>query len=276
MKNGNLPAYPRLRAFILGTATLHFAGFMIIVFLGTDRSIPLNRSYYANSLDQGTERSGSISLKSLIGSFFALSAAFQGVPAAVPALWAYYRRTLLVNGVQPFRWVEYSFSASCLFLMGAVLNGTRDLYVMVITFVAMWTVMMLGLLQELVAFYFRRAEALRPGLRLRNAPEFFLAHAAGWPLYMALWGTTLDSFSLSLRKNGAPAWVVTFYVADFALFSCFGVNQLVQMVRLYRLPASRPLERIAAQHECAYAALSLAAKSLTGYLFAVAVFAGKQ
>lgn len=269
--NGAPPPYPRLRAFILGTAVLHCVGFFVIASLGNDVSLPLYRPFQ-NGGDSATKPAGSISLKALIGSFFFLSAAFQGIPAAVPAVWTYYRRTLLLNGVQPFRWVEYSFSASCLFLMGSLLNGTRDLYVVVATFVAMWTVMMLGLLQELAAFYFRRAEALCPGARLRNVPEFFLAHTLGWPLYLALWGAALDSFSLTLRQNGAPAWVVTFYVANFALFSSFGVNQFVQMVRLYRLPANRPLERIAAQHECAYAALSLASKSLTGYLFAVSVF----
>ena len=84
-KNGDLPTYPRLRAFISGTALLHFAGFLVVASLGNDKSLPLYRSFQDGGAP-ATKHSGSISLKALIGSFFMLSAVFQGVPAAVPTL----------------------------------------------------------------------------------------------------------------------------------------------------------------------------------------------
>jgi len=224
----------------------------------------------------------------------------------VPPLWRFYRRHLCQQAVQPFRWVEYSFSASCLFLVGLAIDGATDFYHVILTFVAMWTVMMMGLLQELGAYYLRRIEQLSATEEKykRNLVEFFLPHLIGWVPYMVLWYEALDRFNQDMqhiKPNAPPHWVVGFYVFNFIVFSSFGFTQLVEMVALYRLPATvledgklrnrlvaeaekragtkitkfgdfensllleLAVQRIAVRADYAYTVLSLVAKSVSGY-----------
>lgn len=159
-------------------------------------------------------------------------------------------RHLSKNAVQPFRWVEYSFSASCLFLTGLLINGVNDYYHAILSFAAMWTVMMLGLLQEMVAYYIMQIEWMHKSYSydrtwtngIKRAAQFFLPHAVGWVPYLVLWYESLDRFRLDMLHSpeSPPKWVIAFYIFDFLVFSSFGFVQLIEMICLYRV--SVPLE----------------------------------
>lgn len=270
----------RLRYFILGTAVLHLGGFITVLAFGKDQKVPLSRSYVmwphgaggsanaTNTFTFGSVHTSHVSMATLVGAFFLLSFAFQFVPAAMPLLWRNLSTRLTTQAIQPFRFVEYSFSASCLFLVALLIDGVMDLYHVVLAFAAMWTVMMFGLLQELTAWYLRRLEQL--GGPRRNMLEFFMPHAIGWVLYIVLWAEAIDRFSLdmdNIKPNKPPQWVVSFYYFLFAAFTSFGANQAVEMVRLFRTAAddAKALANIAIVHEYVYTLLSLLAKSVSGY-----------
>ena len=266
----------RLRWFIGGTAALHLVGFVTVLSVGKDQRVPLTRSYVTwpqqgaedKRFGFGTVAGGSVSIEALVAAFFALSAVCQAVPAAVPALWRPLSERLQTQAIQPYRFVEYAFSASCLFLIAQLINGVTDLHHVVLVFASMATVMLLGLLQELTAYYLRCIE--RAGGPPRSWEQFFLPHAIGWLLYVPLWYEAFDRFGLDLREIkplAPPHWVVSFYYFLFFVFTSFGFAQAVQMVRLYRIGAAddRRLRAIAIESEYVYTLLSLVAKSVSGY-----------
>jgi hypothetical protein len=187
-------------------------------------------------------------------------------------------------------------------LLGSLINGVTELHHVMLIFVAMWVVMMLGLVQEVVAFYLRRLEAsgflintLNAQLQARDASfavisltdhnknavpptkrnlvEFVLPHLVGWVLYIFLWAAELDRFKLGMDNapSNPPTWVIAFYVIEFFLFSSFGFNQFYQMIRLYKLPIGKfdnvdeGMWSIAIHAEWRYVTLSVTAKTLCGY-----------
>ena len=284
--------YLWLRIIIIFTAVCHLGGVLAVAAIGKDQLVPLVRPYIvwpshhgnatidgSNSTIDGSNstivggafRFGAVhtsrmSMAGLVGSFFALSFLFQFVPAVIPQVWRFYITKLTTQAIQPFRWVEYSFSASCLFVLGDLINGVSDFYHVLVVFAAMWTVMMFGLLQELTAFYLRKLQRLTG--HKASVIEFFLPHLLGWVLYLALWFEALDRFRNALshaEPDKPPAWVESFYVGNFVIFSSFGFNQLVEMVRLYSLPADKSVAAIAVTAEVGYVALSLGAKTMSGY-----------
>ena len=271
-----------LRRWIIATAFLHLGGFIAVIAFDKDQQVPLHKDYIiwpmknaaVKKFTFGSDPAGKISMASLVAAFFLLSFLFQlatainiKINSIQILLWTGYINKLTTQCINAYRWIEYSFSASCLFLLGALINGVTNLYTVLFIFSAMWTVMMLGLVQELVAFYLRKLEYAN--VAKRSAIEFFLPHLIGWVPYLFLWFAAIDSFKLDLKHSPSkpPNWVYLFYIVNFVIFSSFGGNQAVEMYRLFYLPASddKGLRRIALQHEFVYVMLSLSAKSLSGY-----------
>ena len=168
-------------------------------------------------------------------------------------------RKLKTQAIVPMRWVEYSFSASCLFVLAELINGVVDLYHVLLIFASMWTVMMMGLLQEVSAFYLRQLGA--GGV---SRLEFLLPHLIGWVPYIVMWFEAFDRFRLDMSKikpASPPAWVTGFYSVLFLLFTSFGFNQFVEMWRLYGVRTDEEVARIATRAEYVYVSLSLLAKT---------------
>jgi hypothetical protein len=287
-----------LRIYIGVTAMLHLGGAIatLILMLRNTQIVPLVRTYImwpaedsaASTFSFGALKATEINMGLLVLAFFLLSFFFQIITIVniqIPGtrlklnIWKFYITKLTTQCINPFRWIEYSFSASCLFLLGSLINGVTELHHVMLIFVAMWVVMILGLVQEVVAFYLRRLEAT--GLLIntlnaqiqavkessprdvdltslaviflkdrndnavppikRNILEFVLPHLVGWVLYIFLWAAELDRFKLGMDNapSNPPTWVIAFYVIEFFLFSSFGFNQFYQMVRLYRLPIGK-------------------------------------
>jgi hypothetical protein len=287
-----------LRIYIGVTAMLHLGGAIatLILMLRNTQIVPLVRTYImwpaedsaASTFSFGALKATEINMGLLVLAFFLLSFFFQIITIVniqIPGtrlklnIWKFYITKLTTQCINPFRWIEYSFSASCLFLLGSLINGVTELHHVMLIFVAMWVVMILGLVQEVVAFYLRRLEATGflintlnaqiqavkessprdvdltslaviflkdrndnavPPIK-RNILEFVLPHLVGWVLYIFLWAAELDRFKLGMDNapSNPPTWVIAFYVIEFFLFSSFGFNQFYQMVRLYRLPIGK-------------------------------------
>ena len=277
---------PRLRAFVVATATLHLGGAAAVIAVNKDQLVPLTRSYLVwppsgsgLPFGYGSNCTSKISMQALITAFFMLSFAAQIWPA-LWGNWAPYLLRLRAQAVQPYRWFEYAFSASCLFVLGTLLQGATDFYFVTQTFAAMWTVMLMGLLQELVAYYLTELERLGGPKRFGNATakdeilaflQFVAPHLVGWVLYLFLWIGSLDRFRLAIAHapQRPPKWVYGFFVFNFLVFSSFGFVQLAEMLLLYRTPATdagrATRARVAVRAEVAYVTLSLLAKSVSAY-----------
>jgi len=274
-----------LRVFIIVTALLHLAGFLATLAVNKDQRVALNRPYVTwpkegdagNAFRNHLWPSGtSISMAGLLAGFFGLSFSMQ-LLTALPPFFDVYISQLVEHQVQPIRWIEYSFSAACLFVASELLGGVNSVYVIDTVFVAMWTIMIAGgLVQELWSQQVIRL--LDAGVFKRATFLYFaLPHLATWPLYLTLWGNALDRFSLAMRTAHVEQWVVSFYVLEFLLFSSFGFNQTVEMVRLYYASGDAARRgRIAVQAEYAYVALSITSKAICAGLLLDGLMASSQ
>jgi hypothetical protein len=224
--------------------------------------------YYPWVGKQGFAPAGVISIKTLLIFFSLLSFLFQIGPAVL--CWDFYINSVMREGANPFRWVEYSFSASCLTLAAAALLGETDIFVYITTFVATWTIMALGLIQEYWAKHLRCAN---PNVWLS---DYLLPHLVGWPLFVVIWAGLIARFVLTLRHSAdsggahAPKILVVFYVGEATLFALFGIAQLTQQVLSHRyyivLHKHEKWRHLNVNFEYVYTLLSLFAKSMAALI----------
>ncbi len=277
-----------LRAFIIVTASLHLVGFVATLAVNKDQRVVLYRPYVTWPQGDASTVAGNafrshlwptgteISMAGLLAGFFFLSFSMQ-LLTALPPFFDVYISQLVEHQVQPIRWIEYSFSAACLFVASELLGGVNSVYVIDTVFVSMWTIMIAGgLVQELWSQQVIRL--LDAGVFKRATFLYFaLPHLATWPLYLTLWGNALDRFSLAMRATNVPQYVVSFYVLEFLLFSSFGFNQTVEMVRLYYASGDAARRgRIAVQAEYAYVALSISSKAICAGLLLNGLLASSE
>jgi hypothetical protein len=152
------------------TATAHGAQAVTVAVLLSHRAgkmVPVHIPYVtwpahgANATEKhfGYESypDGQIDLGLCVVSFFLLSWLFQTV-AVMPGFWDRFTHLLLDCYVQPFRWIEYSVSASLMAVIFALLNGITETTFLYNIFVSFFTVMVLGLLQEMGMSVYKRRQ----------------------------------------------------------------------------------------------------------------------
>jgi hypothetical protein len=273
-----------LRWFIGITAVLHGIAGILTARLGKDVVIHTSVQYHPWFEPASSEKATQLSLKALLIAFSFLSCAFQLAPVVTNQGWSTYYRYATQLGVNPLRWIEYSFSASALTLAAQALLGETNVFMYVLTFVGTWTVMMLGLLQELSAIRDRRlgvsaSRAAPEPASLLGYLDYVLPHLIGWPFFIATWVSLITQFGAVLRyardSNGekAPQWVIVFFYIEFLLFSSFGVLQAVQQSLSYwyffgKRDQAKWVQTMV-RCEYAYTALSAGAKMLAVGLLVV-------
>jgi|688.fasta_scaffold02105_12 hypothetical protein len=279
---------PILRAFTVCTGLVHLGSGIATLVLNQDKKAPLFEPWLAwpsraerlnaetNQFIPGSKYAGSISFQGLVAAFFFLSFAFQTIPALVNPIWRWQLGLLLERNIQPLRWLEYSVSASVMFLIFFILNGQQNVYLLVTVFALSFVLMMLGLVSEASAYFQRTVEYLSNEKKKRNALDFFLPHVLGWVPFTVLWALIFRSFVMGINhgKNSAssdyakpPWWVYGVFGSQIILMGLFGANQLWQLVNLYNVRASnfKRQAEIALRSEYVYVFLSLTAKSILAW-----------
>lgn len=295
-------SWPWLRIFAVSTGGLHFVQAILAtgLYAGTRPAVTVHvTANYALWLkgsapatlncaasDGGTQYcgadAGTINMMGLVIAFFALSAAFQLIPALF--FWSVVKGWLSV-GVQPARWVEYAASASCLLLVAFLLDGVTDVHLLALAFAANATIMLLGYLQELVMHILRLVKE-QNSIMGPYVVVYASAHVLGWLLYLALWVILFHKFQLSYTHSGdnpdmnrVPAIVQAVYPVLFILYTGFAIVQMVQMGRLYKLcivdmkgevtvtEVKKYVKKVSTQAEWAYTALSFVTKTLLAWMF---------
>lgn len=289
----------RLRIFIIIVALLHLGQFAAVLYVLRDKdtSFPLSQTYaHWNNETASTNTttgpieyfsipSGTLDLKALLASFFFLSFFFQIVSTLRDSMWnAFYRR--LEQGLQPLRWIEYAFSASCLELVICTMSGINDVHFLLILFASNFTVMLLGHIQEQASY--RR---LHTDHGANEIPDNFInaatPHLLGWVLFVCTWVVFFQK--LLLAQNHAhgdmPTFVPILYGCTFVLFSSFGLTQVwwfcytryeIHIPCLNVNPSPLHSERLryaSIRSEWIYTILSLAAKSICCWIYVMGVLA---
>ena len=118
------------RALRRGNASLslvHAVQAVVILALSTDFSLPVTGAFMEGQPGSGPPTQDllfDLRIGPLVGAFLML-AALDHALVALPPLRARYERCLAA-GVNPFRWLEYSLSASLMVVLIAMLTGIAD------------------------------------------------------------------------------------------------------------------------------------------------------
>lgn len=239
------PSLPldRLRRRNLLAGVLHLGQALAIVVLANGFSLPVRATYLTGPPGPGVDRQV-VTLFDLryawaIAAFFGLSALAHLVVAG-PS-WSSYRREVS-RGRNPYRWLEYSLSASLMIVLIAMLTGISDVAALSALAGVNASMIGFGWLQE-------RYEAPGAGLG-----PFWIGCVAGAVPWLAI--------GVYLIGPGAdqhpPGFVYGIFVSLFVLFNCFAVNQWLQYKQVGRWRDYLVGERT-------YIALSLVAKSMLAW-----------
>lgn len=235
-----------LRRWNLALTVLHLAQAVGVVVLASDFAITVTSSFPAGPPGSEVPPPASlfdVPIGAAIAAFLALAALDHLLTATIG------RRTYerdLQRGINRFRWVEYSFSATIMVVLICLYSGITGIAALIAIIGANVGMILFGWVQELMN---------PPGRASTTMLAFWFGTLAGLAPWVALTVNIVGADEL-------PGLVVGIFVSLFVFFMSFGLNQWLQ----YR--GVGPW-RDYAFGEKAYLVLSLAAKSaLAWHIFA--------
>ena len=231
-----------LRNWNLGLTVLHAAQAVLILVLASDFAIAITTSPPQGP--PGTRLPAAESLVDIrIGAAVAL---FLALAAIDHLLTATVARSVydddLRRGINRFRWVEYSISATIMVLLIASYSGITEITALIGIAGANVAMILFGWLQERFNPPDRTETVMMP---------FWFGTVAGIAPWIAIWFNTVTA-------DEVPGFVYGIVIAETVLFFSFGLNQWLQ----YRGVGAW---RSYLYGEKAYLVLSLVAKSLLAW-----------
>lgn len=231
-----------LRRWNLGLTVLHAAQAVLIIAMASDFAITVTSTYPQGP--PGTRLTTPEGLFDVpIGAaiaVFLLLAAFDHLATATFARKTYERD--LGRGINRFRWVEYSFSATLMVLLIGFYSGITDIAAILAIAGANVAMILFGWLQERMN---------PPGRTSTTMMPFWFGTLAGIAPWIALWANVIGA-------KEVPGFVYGIVIAELVFFFSFGLNQYLQYRGVGRW-------RNYAYGEKVYLVLSLAAKSLLAW-----------
>lgn len=236
-------ALARLRRSNVVAGSLHAAQAVAILVLANDFALPVGATYMTGppGPDVGTQAVTlfHLSFAGAIAAFFGLSALAHFTVAG--PRWASYQNQLRTRR-NPYRWLEYSLSASIMIVLIAMLVGISDIAALVA---------LVGVNASMIGFGWMQERYESPGSGLG---PFWIGCVAGAIPWIAI--------GIYLVGPGAdqhpPGFVYGIFFSLFVLFNCFAVNQWLQYKQVGKWSSYLVGER-------AYITLSLVAKSLLAW-----------
>ena len=231
-----------LRRWNLGLSVLHAAQAALILVMASNFAISVTSTFPQGP--PGTR------LKTPEGLFdvaigpaiavFLLLAAFDHFATATFARHTY--ESDLGRGINRFRWVEYSVSATLMVLLIASYSGITDITAIVAIAGANIAMILFGWLQERMN---------PPGRTSTTMLPFWFGTIAGVAPWVAIWVNIIGA-------DTVPGFVYGIVIAELIFFFSFGLNQWLQYKGIGRWSHY-------AYGEKTYLVLSLAAKSLLAW-----------
>jgi hypothetical protein len=227
-----------LRGWNLALTVLHAAQAVLVVVLATDFAITVTETLPTGP--PGTDPAAPQALTDVpIAPAIALFLGLAALDHLVTATLA--RRTYesdLRAGINRFRWIEYSFSATLMVLLIAFYTGITDIAALIGIAGANIAMILFGWLQE---------SANPPGATRLTMKPFWFGCVAGAAPWVAI------GYHI-IAAEEVPNFVIGIFVSLFIFFNSFALNQWLQYKRVGPW-------RSYAFGEKAYLVLSLVAKS---------------
>jgi len=245
--------FRNLRSWNIAMAIFHAVQGVIMLVVSSDFSLPLNTDYLTFHVETSTlaplrENIGSLHIGPLVAGFLFLSS-LAHIAVSVPAGFRWYRDRLN-RGMNPARWIEYSFSSSLMIFVIAMLVGVYDLSALILLFALNAMMILFGWIMELH----------NQTTQKTDWTSYWFGCLAGAIPWVVI---ALYLFNAGEGEYRAPTFVYWIYFSIFLFFNIFAVNMALQYKRLGKW-------RDYLFGEKTYLILSLVAKSLLAWQ----VFAG--
>jgi len=243
----------RLRWFNGAMGLVHLAQGALMLGLSSDFSLPMSASFLEfdpalSKLVPVPETLLDLRIGPLVAAFLFLSAGAHFLVAS-PGIYGWYARNL-TKGINYARWIEYSFSASLMIVVIAMLVGIYDVASLILIFALNATMILFGLMMELH----------NQTTHKTNWTSFWFGVIAGAVPWIAI---AIYLIGAGVRGGGVPGFVYGIYVSIFLFFNVFAINMILQYRKIGPWKDYLYGER-------AYVILSLFAKSALAWQ----VFAG--
>ena len=143
-------------------------------------------------------------------------------------------KSAIQQGWNPYRWFEYSASASIMTILIGLVDGTRDTATLIGLALVTIGIQLCGYVTE---------SLLRGRGALSNAATdaIYGATASGWVQFVALWFVLLWSFSTLVADVNdkytdatVPGWIWFVVIAQLLFYASFGVVQVIHIARRMR------------------------------------------
>ena len=218
MDETTLPTFQRLKKFNLIAAVLHLVQGITMLVIANDFALPLTRSYLvmdevSQKLVLESTHIMDIRLGPVIASFLLMSALAHFLIATV--LNKKYEEHL-EKGMNPYRWYEYSVSASVMIVAIAMLTGIYDVGALLLIFSMNAIMIFGGLLMERVNQHTEKTDW----------SPFILGSFAGLIPWVVIAIFLLGAGSGG--DGGPPDFVYYIYVSIAITFNCFALNMVLQ------------------------------------------------
>jgi hypothetical protein len=232
-----------LRRYNLIAGCLHLGQALAIVLLANSFSLPVRAAYMTGAPSRTVGHQivvlFNLSFAWAIAAFFFLSA-LAHFSVAGPR-WQSYQAQLL-GGRNPYRWLEYSLSASIMIVLIAMLVGIDDIAALVA---------LVGVNASMIGFGWVQERYEAPGAGLG---PFWIGCIAG----IVPWAAIAIYLIGPGARGHPPGFVYGIFFSLFVLFNCFAVNQWLQYRKAGKWKDYLVGERV-------YVTLSLVAKSLLAW-----------
>jgi hypothetical protein len=213
------PRYTKLRKFNAAMGLFHFIQAVLMVLVSNSVSLPIrsNFLYYdevARTISTKSEVLFELPIGLAVAAFLFMSA-LAHCAVASPWLYPWYVRNL-EKKINYARWIEYSFSASWMLVIIALLVGIFDFGTLILIFVASMVMNLCGMLME---------------MRNQDRKEvdwapFYVGCIAGlvpWVVIIAYFVGAIAPFSDTI-----PPFVYLIIVSLFITFNVFPLNMILQ------------------------------------------------
>ena len=207
-----------LRTWNAAAGLFHLASAVVFLVIMTDFSLPITASYATQdpATLQGTPPTEILFTPTFgygVAAFSLLSAFFHLLVATV-ANGSYNRA--IAHQQNPYRWIEYSVSATLMIVLITMLLGEYDIGALIGVAGANMAMILFGWVME---------RQNRPGEHVDWYPFVFgcIAGAVPWVVIVIYFQGALGN-----ADEAVPPWVWAIMFSVFALFNCFAVNQFLQ------------------------------------------------
>ena len=253
MNEIDLGPFRKLRIFNGIMGFIHLIQVGLMLWLSNNFSLPVTYSYPV--FDTATQTIGPVSatlvdfrIGPLVALFMFISAAFHFLIATV--LYERYVKHLKKH-INPYRWYEYSISASLMIVIIAMLTAIYDVGTLIAIFTLTAVMNLMGLMMEL---HNQTTEKT-------NWTSYVIGCIAGIVPWIVIFTSLIGGVIAS--EGRVPDFVIWIFVSIAIFFNCFAINMFLQYKQIGKW-------RVYLYGEKVYIILSLVAKSLLAWQ----VFAG--